>query len=150
MPAFEQQAPARAEMSAHSLELALADGEWVSPEDGNPELVRWSIPAVLQPRGGRAKVLAVESHAPNRDPVLIQGLRAAHRLIERDRSGLPHVEEIPRSRYAVRLMRLAFLSPRIQRDILAGHQPPRLRLEDLVRAPLPLCWKAQERMISRI
>jgi site-specific DNA recombinase len=150
----------RAELSAHSLELvlparmqasvraALADAEWVSTEDGNPELMRWSIPAVLQPRGGRAKVLAVESHAPNRDPVLIQGLRAAHRLIERDRSGLPKVEEIPQSRYTVRLMRLAFLSPRIQRDILAGHQPTSLRLEDLVRAPLPLCWRAQERMMS--
>jgi hypothetical protein len=85
---------------------------------------------------------------PNRDPVLIQGLRAAHRLVERDRSGLPNVEEIPQSRYAVRLMRLAFLSPRIQRDILAGHQPTSLRLEDLVRGPLPLCWRAQERMIS--
>jgi site-specific DNA recombinase len=150
----------RAELSAHSLELvlpartqatvraALAEGEWVSADEGNPELVRWSIPAVLQPRGGRAKVLAVERHARNRDPVLIQGLRAAHRLIEWDRSGLPNVEEIPQSRYAVRLMRLAFLSPRIQRDILAGHQPTSLRLEDLVRTPLPLCWRAQERMIS--
>jgi site-specific DNA recombinase len=150
----------RAELSAHSLELvlparmqaavraALAGADWVSAEDGNPELMRWSIPAVLQPRGGRAKVLAVESHAPNRDPVLIQGLRAAHRLVERDRSGLPSVEQIPQSRYAVRLMRLAFLSPRIQRDILAGDQPASLRLEDLVRAPLPLCWRAQERVIS--
>ena len=151
----------RAELSAHSLELvlpsrmqasiraALADAEWVSTEDGNPELIRWSIPAVLQSRGGRAKVLPVESQAPNRDPVLIQGLRAAHRLVERDRSGLPNVREIPQSRYAVRMMRLAFLSPRIQRDILAGRQPTALRLEDLVRAALPLCWRAQERMIAR-
>jgi site-specific DNA recombinase len=150
----------RAELSAHSLELvlparmqasvraALSDAEWMSVDDSNPELIRWSIPAVLQPRGGRAKVLAVTSHAPNRDPVLIQRLRFAHRLVERDRSGLPNVEEMPRSRYAVRLMRLAFLSPRIQRDILAGRQPTSLRLEDLVRAPLPLCWRAQERMIS--
>jgi site-specific DNA recombinase len=150
----------RAELSAHSLELvlparmqasvraALADGEWVSAEDENPELIRWSIPAVLQPRGGRAKVLTVETHAPNRDPVLIQGLRAAHRLVERDPSGLPTVQEIPQSRYAVRLMRLAFLSPRIQLDILAGRRPTSLRLEDLVRARLPLCWRAQERMIS--
>ena len=149
----------RAELSAHSLELvlptrmqasvraALAEAELVAAEEDNPELIRWSIPAVLQPRGRPAKVLGVERHAPNRDAVLIQGLRAAHRLIERDRSGLPNVQEIPQSRYAVRLMRLAFLSPRIQRDILAGHQPANLRLEDLVRAPLPLCWRAQERMI---
>ncbi|WP_344698960.1 hypothetical protein [Sphingomonas limnosediminicola] len=127
---------------------ALADAECVSAEDGNPELMRWSIPAVLQPRGGRAKVQAVAGHAPNRDPVLIQGLRTAHRLVERDRARLPTVKGIPQPRYAVRLMRLAFLSPRIQRDILAGHQPARLRLEDLMRAPVPFRWKAQEQMIS--
>jgi hypothetical protein len=150
----------RAELSAHSLELvlparmhtavraALGGADWVSAEDGNSDLVRWSISAALQPRGGRAKILAVESHAPNRDPVLIQALRAAHRLVERDRAGFPSVREMPQSRYAVRLMRLAFLSPGIQRDIFAGQQPASLRLEDLVRAPLPLCWRAQERMIS--
>jgi site-specific DNA recombinase len=47
-------------------------------------------------------------------------------------------------------MRLAFLSPRIQREILAGTQPANLRLEDLMRAPMPICWKAQERMIARV
>jgi len=47
-------------------------------------------------------------------------------------------------------MRLAFLSPSIQRDILAGRQPPRLRLEDLIRVQIPLCWKAQEQLIRRL
>ena len=61
----------------------------------------------------------------------------------------PRCEEMPRSRYAVRLMRLAFLSPRIQRDILAGTQPTSLRLEDLVRAPMPLSWKAQKFWVER-
>lgn len=84
--------------------------------------------------------------APQRDPVLICGLRAAHRLIQRDRAGLPLIAIMPQSRHAVRLMRLALLSPSIQRDILAGRQPPRLRLEDLVRAQIPLCWKAQEQL----
>ena len=149
----------RAELSPLSIELALpcrllstvraslADGECVSADEASAEFIRWSIPAVLRPRGGRAKVCSLQRDAPNRDAVLIQGLRTAHRLVNRDCAGLPAVEEMPRSRYEVRLMRLALLSPRIQRDILAGRQPTRLRLEDLVRAQLPLCWKAQERMI---
>jgi site-specific DNA recombinase len=150
----------RAELSPHAIELALparllstvrsvmADGECVSPDDTNGELIRWTIPAALQPRGGRAKVQAVQCSAPQRDGVLIQGLRTAHQMVQRDRSGLPVLDAMPQSRYAVRLLRLAFLSPAIQRNILAGRQPPRLRLEDLVRCRIPQCWKAQERMIT--
>ena len=97
----------------------------------------------------RWKIQAVEHAAPARDPVLINALRTAHRLIRIDRLGLPTVGRMPQSRYAVRIMRLAFLSPRIRRDIIAGRQPPRLRLEDLVRCSIPLCWEAQERMITQ-
>ncbi|HUE79127.1 MAG TPA: recombinase family protein [Sphingomicrobium sp.] len=150
----------RAELSPHSIELALpgrllikvravaANGELVFPDEANAELIRWTIPAVLQPRGGRAKVHAVHCDAPQRDAVLIQGLRTANRMVRRDRSGFPVIHAIPLSRYEVRLMRLAFLSPQIQRDILAGWQPTRLRLEDLIRGCIPLCWKAQRRMIE--
>jgi hypothetical protein len=152
----------RAEVSAHSIELslpartlgairaALTEGECVSAVDEHAEHIRWSIPVMLRPRGGRAKVQSAQRDAPNRDAVLIRGLRTAHRLVKRDHLGLLSVEEMPQSRYEVRLMRLAFLSPRILRDILAGRQPPSLRLEDLVRAPMPVCWKAQERMLGMI
>ena len=149
----------RAELSPHGIDItlptrllaavraAMADGECVSQDDANPEFIRWTIPAILQARGGRAKVQPRRQGTPRRDPVLIQGLRAAHQLVQRDPAGLPIVEDMPQSRYAARLMRLAFLSPRIQREILAGRQPANLRLEDLVRAPMPLCWKRQDRLI---
>lgn len=152
----------RAELSPHAIELALPArllsnvraalivGECVAPDEASPELIRWTIPAVLQPRGGRAKVEPMRQDAPRRDHVLIQGLRTAHRLVQRDRAGLPIVEEMPRSRYAARLMRLAFLSPQIQADIFAGRQPTSLRLEDLVRGTVPLCWSAQDRMLKRL
>jgi DNA invertase Pin-like site-specific DNA recombinase len=152
----------RAELSPHSIELALpsrllpsvraalADGEWVTAGEANAELMHWSIPAVLQPRGGRAKVQPIQPAATKRDPVLIGGLRTAHRLVQTDRIGLPLAKKMPQSRYAVRLMRLAFLSPHIQQDIVAGRQPPGLRLEDLVRSSIPPCWKAQARFIQRL
>jgi len=151
----------RAILSAHSIELILAarlltnvrhnlaSGEHVTIDDDNPDLIRWTIPAVLQPRGGRANVQSVESNAPNRDPILINALRKAHRLIERDAAGLPIIKTLPQSRYDARLMRLALLSPPLQRDILAGRQPPMLRLEDLLLAPIPFSWAAQEQVILR-
>jgi hypothetical protein len=151
----------RATLSAHSIELALparlltavrqklATREHVSVHEENFELIRWTIPAVLR-RGESSKVQPADSDVPARDPVLINALRRAHKLMKRDASGLPLIETLPQSRYEFRLMRLALLSPRIQCDILAGRQPPGLRLEDLVRAQIPLCWKTQGQLILRL
>jgi DNA invertase Pin-like site-specific DNA recombinase len=147
-------------LSAHSIALLLpsrllpnvrrnlADGEHVSAEEGNTDLIRWAIPAVIQPRGGSPSVNPVVSNAPNRNPVLINALRKAHRLVQRDSAGLPVIRALPQSRYEARLMRLALLSPSIQRDILAGRQPAMLRLEDIVLARVPPCWALQDRVIK--
>ena len=150
----------RATLSAHCVELVLparllsnvrhnlSPGEHVSVDEGNPDLIRWSVPAVLHRGRGAADVQPVDSHAPNRDPILINALRRAHKLITRDAAGLPLVEALPQSRYEFRLMRLALLSPRIQRDILAGRQPPTLRLEDLIMSDVAPSWAAQERVFK--
>jgi DNA invertase Pin-like site-specific DNA recombinase len=152
----------RAILSHHAIELvlsarlrpsvqrALASGEHVCVDDDNPEIIRWTIPAGLRPRGGRANVQAANGGAPNRDPVLINALRKAHKLLERDAAGLPIVEALPQSRYEFRLMRLALLSPGIQRDILAGRQPDHICLEDLVMAAVPACWAQQEQALKRL
>lgn len=70
----------------------------------------------------------VSKSAPRRDMVLIKAFRAACAMVRHERSGLLMADAVPGSRYAVRVMRLAFLSPAIQRAILAGRQPPSLRL----------------------
>ena len=77
------------------------------------------------------------------DPTLINALRKAHRLVRRDRSGLPAVDAAPVSPYRSKLQRLAFLSPDLQRDILAGRQPPTLNLEQLMKMQIPLDWNEQ-------
>ena len=71
-------------------------------------------------------------------------------MIAQTRSGVPIVEAVPGPRYQRRLLRLAFLSPDIQRAILAGRQPAGLRLEDLVRNPMPSAWDAQQDWIDRL
>jgi site-specific DNA recombinase len=82
--------------------------------------------------------------------VLIKALRAAHAMIELTRSGAPIIEAMPGPRYQRRLLRLAFLSPDIQRAILAGRQPAGLRLEDLVRSEIPADWTEQQRWIEHL
>ena len=47
------------------------------------------------------------------------------------------------SPYDRSILRLAFLAPDIQRDILAGLQPPDLNLERLGNLAIPLAWSEQ-------
>ncbi|MBN9507421.1 MAG: hypothetical protein J0I69_15520 [Altererythrobacter sp.] len=58
-------------------------------------------------------------------------------------NGLPVLEAAPASRYDRQILRLAFLAPDLQHDILAGRQPPPLTLEGLRCREIPLCWREQ-------
>ena len=52
--------------------------------------------------------------------------------------GMPLVEAAPGSPHERKILRLAFLAPDIQRDIIAGRQPPGFNLERLMKARIPL------------
>ena len=53
------------------------------------------------------------------------------------------------ARYVRRLMRLAFLAPKIVEMIAAGRQPSELTAEALAeRIDLPLLWTAQEQAVG--
>jgi hypothetical protein len=41
---------------------------------------------------------------------------------------------------------LTFLSPKVQKAILDGRQPPELTLEQIIRKPIPLDWDVQARI----
>ena len=71
-------------------------------------------------------------------------------MVAMTRAGVPHIEAVPGECYQRRLLRLAFLSPDIQRAILAGRQPAGLRLEDLIRDAMPTDWNEQQRWIDRL
>ena len=107
---------------------------------------RVEVTIALPLRGG--KRLIVAGHRTSRpDRTLIAGLRRAHALVRRER-GLPILTTAPASRYERELLRLAFLAPDLQRDILAGHQPPTLTLEKLRHMDIPLCWRQQRRALG--
>ena len=56
---------------------------------------------------------------------------------------MPLVDGAPVSPYERKILRLAFLAPDIQRDIVKGLQPPALNLETLMKMTIPLAWTEQ-------
>jgi hypothetical protein len=64
------------------------------------------------------------------------------------------IEEIARAEQiaptsATRLMRVAFLSPDLNRAILEGRQPPGLTLQAVITRDVPLIWQDQQDLHRR-
>jgi site-specific DNA recombinase len=83
-----------------------------------------------------------------RDPTLIRALRKAHVMAGKGDDRLPLLIASPDSPYDRRLVRLAFLAPDIQRDIIAGQQPPALTLKSFIRIDIPACWHKQRAVLG--
>ena len=98
-------------------------------------------------RGGAKWVTNRDPRAPSPDPHLISALRFAHSMVERDQRR-PLVTTAPVSPYDRKLLRLAFLAPDLQRDILAGRQPRSLNLERLRKMEVPLAWSEQRKVLG--
>jgi len=100
---------------------------------------------------GRAGATAIKRASDNNskpDPSLIKALRKARSMIARDDMGMPVIEAAPASPYLRKLVRMAFLAAELQRDILAGRQPPDLSLEKLIRMDIPHGWAEQRRILG--
>lgn len=115
--------------------------------DANAQSLRIHVPLALPLRGGRPVIVAGAPRTACPDPKLIAALRKAHGMIERKR-GLPLITASPASAYDRKILRLAFLAPDLQRDIVAGHQPPSLHLEKLRGIEIPLSWKEQRKVLG--
>jgi len=135
---------------ARTLKRQLAQGETAAPCPTDSGLHELCLPASFGARHARATIRPAAVSAGRRDPVLIKALRSAHALVEQGRTGAPLITMVPAGRYERRLLRLAFLSPQIQRAILAGRQPAALKLADLVRNSMPANWEAQQAWIDRL
>ncbi len=131
-----------------SMHSRLAPAESAEPDAADPTLLRLTLPVRMRLRGGRTWVVGCTGPASRPDPVLIKALRAAHAILVTDTAGLLTLNVAPASPYRRRLVRLAFLAPELQRDILAGRQPPGLTLESLMRAPIPMLWSEQQAMVG--
>jgi site-specific DNA recombinase len=130
---------------ASEVALRLEGGERII--DRSRKQLTILLPLALPLRGGRRLVLAGSRSSSRPDAKMIAALRKAHRMLGRE-AGLPIVDRAPVSLYDRRILRLAFLAPDIQRDILAGRQPPALNLEQLMQMDHPLAWSKQRRALG--
>ena len=98
-------------------------------------------------RGGLRSIAAGQTDS-DPDETLIAALRKAHAMLGRAPDGHPSIAAAPDSPYERRILRLAFLAPDIQRDILAGRQPAHLNLEHLMKREIPLSWDRQRQALG--
>ncbi|WP_271078537.1 hypothetical protein [Aurantiacibacter sp. MUD61] len=61
---------------------------------------------------------------------------------------MPLMRSAPVSPYDRMILRLAFLAPEIQRDILHGRQPPGFHLETFRKVEVPLAWSRQRKALG--
>lgn len=119
----------------------------VAPEALDPDLLRLSFSFALRRRGIETKLVVGERLAEP-DITLLRALADAHREMAARRTGRERGDVGAPTRPSGSRMRrrsyLAFLSPKIQKAILAGRVPEGLGLEKLLRIDLPLDWREQE------
>jgi len=107
---------------------------------------RIRVPFTLRQRGCR-QLIVTDQPISRPDNTLIAGLRKAHSMVASSR-GLPLLSSAPATHYERELLRLAFLAPDLQRDILSGLQPPTLTLAKLRHIEIPICWSKQREALG--
>ena len=123
----------------------LHTGERAVRDPAKPDELRLTLPWRMQTRGGKTDILAGDKNTPQPDPSLIRALRSAHAMLERGPKNGPVLQSAPASPWRRNLVRLAFLTPDIQRLILDGRQPDHLTLALLMKEEIPLLWSDQRR-----
>jgi site-specific DNA recombinase len=124
----------------------LANELGLEPSQIDPSALQIQAPFELRRRGVEGKIVAGDRE-PEPDRTMLRALARAHTWTADLRRGkslsdiaaaTSHSESYVRTR-----AQLAFLSPKIQRAILVGSQPPELTLEKIIRKPIPLDWDMQ-------
>jgi site-specific DNA recombinase len=129
-----------------TIEAHLIDGDVLMQEKA--EQIRLICPIGLYQRSGRTEIAATARGGQRIDATLVRALRAAHAMVTRDAKGLPQLQAAPATPYQRRLIKLAFLSPHLQKSVLDGRQPQDLTLARLINAEIPICWTAQEHLFG--
>ncbi len=132
----------------------------LAPEADDLELVRISVPCRLKLRGGRTVVTDASGQLvdgqPRPDPTLIKALKTAHRLLGDvggsaiAEPGQALLQASPVVPYERNMLRLAFLAPDLQTQILEGRQPAGLTFQRFLAASLPPAWEDQRKLFASL
>ncbi|MEP3050834.1 MAG: recombinase family protein [Erythrobacter sp.] len=125
----------------------LESGETILFE--NKKVTRFAVAISLPKRGGQSTILPSQTRKPRIDKTLVASLRKAHQMLK-TKNGMPLVEQAPASPHEGKILRMAFLAPDIQSDIMKGLQPHSLNLQKLKQMHIPLCWDAQRKALGWI
>lgn len=141
------------------LERRLKAGETLDPI-GEDATLCVTVPCRLKMRGGMIRVTDAAgqpiSDASRPDATLIGALRSAHRAVAETAGamiGVPEqamIEVAASNPYVRKLMRIAFLAPDLQAQILDGHHPLGLNRQRLVLGDIPLAWADQRRLFGAV
>ncbi|WP_443749366.1 recombinase family protein [Asticcacaulis solisilvae] len=122
-----------------------------------PLLIERLVPIDMKRRGVEMR-LVLRSHnniTANVDPILVKIIAKAHTWFEDLATGsVANIKELAAREgvspsYVGDLLKLAFLSPRVVEQIVAGQQPANLVADHLIRAhALPFDWDAQEQLLG--
>jgi site-specific DNA recombinase len=130
----------------NSVTARLQSGEraWISDDQ-----IRVATSTRVVFRGGRASIEGAFDPSRRVNGKLVTGLRRAHALA-RKASFSPLAttaqnirSQTPEGSYDKRLLRLVFLAPDLQQQILDGDQPAAVNLERILAGEIPLLWSAQ-------
>jgi site-specific DNA recombinase len=138
-----------------SLKLAVLSAAGDGPTSDHLSLAKF-VPLEMQRRGVEMKMVLEGDKTPSRlDLPLLKAVARARRWSDDLVSGrVESVDALAKregldKRSVRRLIRLAFLSPKIVEAIAEGRQPPELTVIALVRRlDLPLLWRAQEQPLG--
>jgi hypothetical protein len=132
----------------------------LAPESDDLELLRITVPCRLKLRGGRTVVTDAAGQLvdgqPRPDPTLIKALKTAHRLLADAGDcttadpGYAVLQASPVVPYERNMLRLAFLAPDLQTQILEGRQPHGLTLQRFIATDLPAAWDDQRKLFSSL
>ena len=136
----------------------LPAGHRLAIEASDPAVIRIVIPCRIQLRGGRTEITdaagGVVDGQPRPDPILIKALKNAHRLLVQAGGAAPAapaqamLHASPAVPYERSMLRLAFLAPDLQTQILEGRQPAGLTLQRFIACELPPVWDDQRRFLA--
>ena len=145
--------PTDSDSEMRALEARLRPDETIALVAADETLARIVLRCRLKISGGRIRVTDAAgkplSSAPRIDDTLITALRGAHAAIAQAAGisiGTPEnaiYDLAPSSPYVRNLMRLAYLAPDIQAQILEGRQPVELTRQRLVLGDIPPAWADQ-------
>jgi hypothetical protein len=125
----------------------------ITPADISPDAMLFQLPFTQRRRGVETRFV-IGAPQRKRDDILIANVARAEQwraaLCEGEDLATIAARDSITVKYLGEMLPFAFLSPKLVRAVLEGHQPPALTTNWIRRHGLPLSWADQDRIIAQL